>query len=85
MSTTTSKYKFIKPALGDPADITAQNQNWDKVETQLNLQNGAFENLQETTMSMLDTVTALKEDVPKGQKKITYGTAAPNGGVSGDV
>lgn len=35
MSTTTEKYGFIKPELTDAADITATNENWDKVEDEL--------------------------------------------------
>ena len=35
MSTTTTKYGFIKPELTDAADITAMNSNWDKVEEEL--------------------------------------------------
>lgn len=35
MSTTTTNYKLHKPALSDPADITAMNFNWDKIDTEL--------------------------------------------------
>lgn len=35
MSTTTANYKLIKPALTDPADITALNQNWDTIDSKL--------------------------------------------------
>lgn len=35
MSTTTTNYKLIKPELTDSADITAMNQNWDTLDTQL--------------------------------------------------
>ena len=35
MSTTTSNYGFIKPSLVDPADITATNENWDKIDIEL--------------------------------------------------
>lgn len=35
MSTTTSNYNFIKPALSDPADITAFNSNWDRIDFEL--------------------------------------------------
>lgn len=35
MSTTTTNYQFIKPALTDPADITALNANWDKIDAEL--------------------------------------------------
>lgn len=36
MSTTTTKYGLVKPELTDPADITALNGNWDKIDTELN-------------------------------------------------
>lgn len=36
MSTTTSNYGLIKPALSDTADITQYNSNWDKIDTALN-------------------------------------------------
>lgn len=32
MSTLTSNYKFIKPELSDPANITVMNENWDKID-----------------------------------------------------
>lgn len=35
MSTTTTNYGFIKPQLSDPADITATNSNWDKLDENL--------------------------------------------------
>lgn len=35
MSTTTTKYKLIKPELSDPANITAFNENWDIIDEQL--------------------------------------------------
>lgn len=35
MSTVTSNYKFIKPDLTDAADITATNDNWDKIDEKL--------------------------------------------------
>ena len=35
MSTTTTNYALVKPALTDPADITALNSNWDKIDTTL--------------------------------------------------
>ena len=35
MSTTTTKYGLVKPALTDPADITELNANWDKIDTEL--------------------------------------------------
>ena len=35
MSTTTSKYGLVKPALTDVPDITAMNSNWDTIDSQL--------------------------------------------------
>ena len=35
MSTTTTNYNLVKPALGDAADITTMNENWDKLDTKL--------------------------------------------------
>lgn len=35
MSTVTNNYNLIKPELTDPADITAFNENWDKIDAQL--------------------------------------------------
>lgn len=35
MSTSTSNYGLVKPALTDAADITALNKNWDKIDEQL--------------------------------------------------
>ena len=32
MSTKTTTYEFVKPALTDAADITSTNENWDKVD-----------------------------------------------------
>ena len=36
MSTTTTNYGLVKPALTDAADITAMNPNWDKIDEELN-------------------------------------------------
>lgn len=35
MSTTTKNYSLIKPELTDAADITAMNENWDKIDNEL--------------------------------------------------
>ena len=35
MSTTTQNYSLIKPGLTDAADITAMNENWDKIDAEL--------------------------------------------------
>ena len=39
MSTTTTNYGFIKPEKSDPADITASNENWDKLDEALDSRN----------------------------------------------
>ena len=71
MSTTTNNYKLIKPALTDPADITAFNSNWDTVDSELKSNANQINNI-DTNLSNV-------------QSKITYGTSAPSGGKSGDV
>lgn len=38
MSTTTTNYNLIKPELTDAADITAMNENWDKLDAELKRQ-----------------------------------------------
>lgn len=38
MSTRTPNFELVKPALTDPADITAFNENWDKVDAELKRQ-----------------------------------------------
>ena len=35
MSTTTTNYKLFKPELTDVADITAMNENWDTIDSEL--------------------------------------------------
>lgn len=35
MSKTTTNFNLIKPELADPADITALNSNWDKIDSEL--------------------------------------------------
>ncbi len=42
MSTTTSKYGLVKPALTDVPDITAMNPNWDTVDSQLAINNTIY-------------------------------------------
>lgn len=45
MSKLTSKYAFFKPDLTDPADITAFNSNWDKIDEQLSNNANGIEEL----------------------------------------
>lgn len=42
MSTTTSKYGLVKPALTDVPDITAMNPNWDTIDSQLAINNTIY-------------------------------------------
>lgn len=35
MSTTTTNLSLVKPELTDPADITAMNPNWDKIDSEI--------------------------------------------------
>lgn len=42
MSTFTSNYSLIKPELSDTADITAYNDNWDKIDTELHNLKGKY-------------------------------------------
>lgn len=66
MSTNTSKFSFIKPELTDPADITAMNGNWDKVEEELIGRIKSYKTLEElgltestaTTNSIMQAMTS---------------------------
>ena len=40
MSTNTANIGLVKPELTDPADITALNSNWDKIDNELNKMKG---------------------------------------------
>lgn len=56
MSTTTTNYGLVKPALTDAADITAMNQNWDAVDTKLK----ALETADSTATTNLNNLQAQK-------------------------
>lgn len=93
MSTLTTNYNLIKPALTDSADITAMNGNWDKIDNQLKTLNDNNESTN-ASVSELDKkftaqgttlVSKINMEVGKLQTKITYGTSAPSGGNTGDV
>ena len=45
MSTTTTNYGLVKPELTDPADITAINPNWDKIDSELKSLNSATKDI----------------------------------------
>ncbi len=75
MSTLTTNYKLVKPDLTDPADITAMNDNWDKIDANLKSLKDASDKATED----------INTEVGKLQTKITYGTSEPSGGKSGDV
>lgn len=60
---TTTKHGLIKPELTDPADITQLNQNWDKIDDELNnIQNKPVTFERETVLQNLikgSTLSAL--------------------------
>lgn len=92
MSTTTLKYGFIKADISDAADITANNSNWDKLDTEINNlninannQDGLIEQLENTLSTHTSELSQIKTQVGTLQPKITYGTSAPSGGNNGDV
>ena len=54
MSTLTTNYNLVKPAMTDAADITAMNGNWDKIDTTLKgLDNGKVSDAGDTLTGML--------------------------------
>lgn len=56
MSTTTTNYKLVKPALSDVANIEAMNPNWDTIDAQLGIASKfTATNIAESTN--LDTIT----------------------------
>jgi hypothetical protein len=93
MSLKTTNYEFVKPELTDPADITAMNGNWDKIDTMFKGQLDDIGTIKSNHTTLSNTVTnnktelnnKINTEVGKLQKKITYGTAAPSGGSNGDV
>lgn len=70
MSTTTTNYQFIKPALTDPADITAFNENWDKLD---------FELANRASSSKTSSVTLLYNGWTMGNDGRYYQTIAVEG------
>ena len=60
MSTTTNNYNFIKPVLTDPADITALNENWDKIDSEL-FKRHRYIGQNPITSTANDTVAAWRE------------------------
>lgn len=93
MSLLTTNYNLVKPELTDPADITATNGNWDKVDGELKKLNTASSETNTKVSNLTTTVSNQKTEltnkinteVGKLQPKITYGTSKPSGGNSGDV
>ena len=97
MSTVTSNYAFVKPALTDAADITATNGNWDKIDQNLkSLENKNTEtntnvtNLDKKVDNQKTELTntfnsKVSQEVAKLQTKVTSGTSTPSGGNPGDV
>lgn len=66
MSTTTTNYGFIKPALADPADITVTNPNWDAIDSKL-------KSIDEKTDRLEQDKIVLIEGVDYGEKLPTTG------------
>ena len=54
MSLTTKNYNLIKPELTDRADITAFNDNWDKIDDQLKVTNENISKAIEVTPNKTD-------------------------------
>ena len=85
MSTKTTNYNFVKPELKDVADITAQNPNWDTLDTTLK---GLSDNYTAVSQNLSNTdqnLATVQQALPNLQSKVKYGTSAPSGGQSGDV
>ena len=80
MSTTTTNYGLVKPALSDaPPDITVMNTNWDKVDTELNsrLKTDMSNVNKKALQSVLNDM-----DITGGQSTMTYGTTDLTAGQS---
>ena len=73
MSTTTTKYKLVKPALTDAADITATNGNWDIIETELDKRATLVDG--QVPTSQLPSL----DFIPTSQKGVAGGVATLNG------
>lgn len=73
MSTTTTKYKLVKPALTDAADITATNGNWDTIETELDKRATLVDG--QVPTSQLPSL----DFIPTSQKGVAGGVATLNG------
>jgi hypothetical protein len=85
MSTLTKNLKLIKPELTDAADITAYNENLDKLDQQI-------QDINDLTVCLPIENGGTGATLPKdartnlgAQSQITCGTAEPIGGVDGDV
>lgn len=93
MATTTSKYGFKKSQLSDAADKTANNSNWDLLDTELNslstnitTQGERLDEINDTFLSIgNDLNNKIDNEVDKLQPKITFGFDKPTGGYHGDV
>lgn len=85
MATKTTNYNFVKPELSDVADITAQNKNWDTLDSELKTIVDSAKSTN-TELGLTKTMAqSTKDSLPNYQKKITYGTSEPSGGNPGDV
>ena len=62
MSTTTENYNLVKPELTDVADITAMNENWDKIDEALNTTDTEIGDLSKlSTTGKANLVNAINE------------------------
>lgn len=76
MSTETTNYKLVKPALSDVADITAMNPNWDTIDRELlDLSNQIKSLPSDVTPQSIGAVKLYKDLSELG---LTTGTATTN-------
>lgn len=80
MSTTTTNYGLVKPELTDAADITATNENWDKIDAELKSTNTLATNAAPKSTHNLKTYTALEQlNITPGSETIeSIVSAMPN-------
>ena len=58
MSTTTKNLGFLKPELTDAADITAYNENWDKIDSELEQRLSKSETVKDVSIDVSEDKTA---------------------------
>ena len=85
MSIATEKYNLVKPQLTDAIDISVINANWDKIDQALSEQSNTDNEILSGMTNQYNQIQNIQTQLPGYQRKITYGTAAPSGGTSGDI